>query len=84
MEEDVNTIKTPNTDVVISVFPNPAKESFRIDGITESAIVSILDISGKIVLQQMVSPNENVSAGHLSSGVYFVKVKDKTVKIIKQ
>ena len=82
--EDVNTIKTPKADVVISVLPNPTKESLCIGGIKELTIVSILDISGKIVLQQKVSPNENVSVGHLTSGVYFVNVKNEIVKIIKQ
>ena len=68
----------------INIYPNPVSGSLYISGITENALVTISDLNGKVVLQQVVSPNENVSTGHLTSGVYFVKVKDKIVKIIKQ
>jgi len=68
----------------VSIFPNPVSENFRIGGIIKPTVVTVLDINGKVVLQQMVSPNENISAGHLPQGVYFVNVKEKTMKIIKK
>ena len=69
----------------INIYPNPVLESFRINnGISESTFVTILDISGKTVLQQTVTPNEPVAVEHLQSGIYFVNVKGKTVKLIKQ
>ena len=68
----------------VTVYPNPVSENFFISGITENTFVTISDINGKIVLKQMVSPNRNISAAHLPSGIYFVNVKNKTVKIVKQ
>jgi len=68
----------------VEIYPNPVLESFYLSNLTENTFVTISDISGKIVLQQMVSPNENISAGHLSSGIYFVNVKGKIVKMIKK
>ena len=68
----------------IDIYPNPVSESFNISGLTENTFITILDINGKIVLQRMIFPNGNVSAGHLPSGIYFVNVKNKTEKIIKQ
>jgi len=35
-------------------------------------------------LQQTVNPDETVAVGHLQKGVYFVNVKGKTMKMIKQ
>lgn len=68
----------------IQVYPNPVKESFRIDGIAENTAVTVSDISGKIVLQSIVAPNEAVPVGYLPKGVYIVHAADKTVKMIKQ
>ena len=44
------------------------------------------EIGGRLGVGGMVykSPNENISACHLSDGVYFVSVKEKTMKIIKR
>ena len=68
----------------ISVYPNPASDYFCISGITENSMMTVSDINGKIVFQQMVSQDRNISASHLTSGVYLVNVKDKILKIIKQ
>ena len=67
----------------LQIYPNPVSESFRISGITEPIVVTLLDISGKIVLQQTVMPNEIVHVAHLPKGVYFVRVADRTMKIIR-
>ena len=68
----------------LGIYPNPVFESFRINGITENTLITIVDIAGKIVLKQTIIPDEMVSIGHLQSGVYFVNIKGETVKIIKQ
>ena len=67
-----------------TIFPNPVFENFTISGITENTLVSITDLNGRIVLQQVISPNEQVSVGHLSAGVYFVRVNEEAVKIVKR
>lgn len=68
----------------INIYPNPAMESFNASGITEPTVVTISDITGKTVQQQIVVPNETITIGHLQKGIYFVTVKGKTVKLIKQ
>jgi len=67
-----------------TVFPNPVLDNFQISGITENMLVSITDLNGRIVLQQTVAPNEQISVGHLSAGMYFVRVNGETVKIVKR
>ena len=77
------SIKTPAIDA-IHINPNPVSESFRISGITENTLVTISDISGKTVLQCIVSPNDAVSVECLPKGMYIVRAAGKTVKMIKQ
>jgi|GEM_PF-2030721 len=84
---NTGTIATAGKEVStaqIFVFPNPVFGSFQIGGITENTLVKITDLNGRIVLQQVVSPNEQISVGHLSAGMYLVKVNEKIVKIVKR
>ena len=80
-----DTVDIPNRPTAsIAVFPNPVSDSFTVSGITENTLVTVTDLSGRTVLQQMVSPNESVSVGHLPQGMFLVRVNETVVKIIKQ
>ena len=70
--------------VSISVFPNPVSESFVISGIEENTVVTIVDLNGRTVLQQIVSPNQSISVGHLPQGMFLVRANGAVVKIIRQ
>ena len=65
----------------LNIYPNPVSESFRISGITENTLVTITDISGKKVLQQILVPNEMLAVGHLPNGIYNISFisKGKTI-----
>ena len=67
----------------LQLYPNPAQDYFYINGIEENTPITISDITGKVVLQSIVSPNEAVSVTHLPQGVYIVQVAGKTMKVIK-
>ena len=75
----IYSINTAN----LNIFPNPATESFNTSGITEPTVVMVLDITGKIVLQQTIIPDEIINIAHLQSGIYFVNVKGENMKLIK-
>ena len=72
----------PNPDA-LRIYPNPVLESFRIQGIEANTLVTIWDISGRMVLQQTFHPDEAVQVSHLLKGIYLVQVNGKTVRIIK-
>jgi len=75
----------PNiTENSFTIFPNPVFDNFTISGITENTFLQITDLNGRIVLQKMVSPNEQISVGHLSAGIYFVRMNGETAKIVKR
>jgi hypothetical protein len=67
----------------IRIYPNPVRESFRIDGFTAPTQVIVTDISGRTVLQQTVSGDESIATGHWSKGIYLIRVNGKIMKIVK-
>jgi hypothetical protein len=76
-------IDAPASANAVRVYPDPATESFRIDGLSVPTQVTVTDVSGKTVLQQNVKGDESISVGHLPQGVYLVRVNERTVKVIK-
>ena len=68
----------------LTIYPNPVVESFRLQGIEENSVVTVLDISGRMVLQQLVNPGEAVDAGNLPKGIYLVHVNGKTERMVKR
>jgi hypothetical protein len=70
----------------LSVYPNPG--SGRIFIQTDQTVneITIMDLTGKIVLRQVVNPNE-IDISHLLSGIYLIQIgtdeKIFTQKLIK-
>lgn len=83
---DPQTTVETTTEVIGSIFPNPASDFIRLDYDVSSgqSEVQIYNSFGKIV---MTIPAENMSdkidISSLSAGVYFVKVGESTHKFIK-
>ncbi len=71
---------TPDTQSDLSVYPNPASESVKLEyGVDEgqNAQVEIFDLSGKLVLSQQLVPHQEVytiSTAVLPGGVYMLHV----------
>ena len=82
-------VNASNGNKSLKVYPNPAKDVLTIltDANTEG--VSIFDINGRLVLS-VVDKSQNVNIQKLASGVYFVRMMDKTgfvgspVRFVKQ
>ncbi len=81
IEETVNSL---------SITPNPATDAIRVDSDEEVLnSVSIIDITGKIVLsKEMVPSNESISVANLPNGIYIVIAKGQnktmTSKFVKE
>jgi len=74
----------------ISVYPNPASTSFVIETTSsEKQQLQIVDVTGKIVLQQTITGKTTIDAGLLSDGVYNItlvgngSVANKKLVIVK-
>lgn len=72
-----------NTFSKISLYPNPAKDSFTIFGLNEKAKVEIFNNIGQKVLLDEIEPNTAVNFS-LSDGVYFVKISSGDKIITKK
>ena len=61
-----------------SIYPNPAKDIINLPTFGETAVVSISDISGKIVYSSEVVQsqiNETIDISFLNTGLYIVRVQ---------
>ena len=68
--------KIAQQETAITVYPNPAKETINISGITaENAIVTINDLLGKVVLTTSLNKNQNsLDVSHLKTGLHFISL----------
>ena len=57
------------------VYPNPAKDVLYIRNVSEKAVISILSIDGRVMLQSKGSSMININT--LQKGLYFVRVNDQ-------
>lgn len=81
-----NTGIDENETSLFQLFPNPTtgKISLKFDNqITENTEINVIDITGKIVYKEVISvlnsnQNKELDLSNLGSGVYHIKVKNKT------
>ena len=71
------------------IYPNPAKNSITITGLTADATVTISDMTGRTLVQQAVSASNNtVNIATLATGNYVVKLATAqattTIKLTKE
>lgn len=70
---DINTTTiAENNDFEFSIFPNPAKELININTSFKTGLMQIMDLSGRIIYDGMLSNTYNVS--NLKSGSYIIIV----------
>ncbi len=80
----INTIEAPLT---VNMYPNPATEYVRVNlGDEAEATAQITDVSGRLVVDQVVRNNGMVKVSGLTAGVYMLHVfsgeKNYTGKLI--
>ena len=79
-----------STLIQLTLSPNPVKDQLNVSGLEKSAIISILDLTGKAVIRKSITNNESISLGALTPGIYIAKVTNLQgelvyrTKLIKQ
>ncbi len=63
-----------NRNSAVSLYPNPSNDNVKFIGNVSELDVSIFDFTGKLMLQQSVFSNEELSIEILPVGVYFVEI----------
>lgn len=76
--------------IIVEAYPNPVKGVLQIvHNIVGATDISLLDINGKIVYQNMsISKTQQIDVSNLAKGIYFLKFQNdqitRTLKIVKQ
>lgn len=68
---------------VISVYPNPAGNNLFIDltGLNETVVFSMIDVAGKLVLDQQIIGGSvvNIDLSSVDKGMYMIQVRNESV-----
>ncbi|MCB9261876.1 MAG: T9SS type A sorting domain-containing protein [Flavobacteriales bacterium] len=82
-----NTLAGINTisQNVINVFPNPSADgSFEIQNLTgESGLLELFDITGKRVLDVIISDKKSIGISGQLPGIYFVQIRYNTGLVVR-
>lgn len=89
---DTGAVNAVNTEVAtnsLSIFPNPAKQEVMIisDAGVKDSYYTISDLSGRIYIQNRLSPNNGftkVDISSLSTGIYIIQCNGVTQKLLVQ
>ena len=74
---------TPTSDSEITVYPNPAYDFITVN-VRSATHYTISDIFGKTILTGIISSdNQQIDISELSCGLYFIKIGNDSIKIIK-
>lgn len=84
-EEETTTNKNSLSDSPIKVYPNPAQDFIQVSGLTESSIISLLDINGRELLKRNADKeSEILNISSFESGIWFVKIENGEEYISKK
>ena len=70
-------------EIALSLYPNPAGESLRIEGLEADATVEIYNILGSLVKTVNVTPDQEINVGELSEGLYLLRCGQQTLRFVK-
>lgn len=65
-------------------YPIPTKNIVTFSKNIESEIVEIYDLTGKKITKNYIISLNSIDISNLENGIYFIKVKDNTIKVIKE
>lgn len=82
----VNTNELSTIDNEFSISPNPASDIINIhykNDLFSNEMVQVYDLTGKLMFESAISTDmHQLSVSSLKNGIYFVKLGDKTRKLI--
>ena len=68
----------------ISLYPNPANDRIRIEGLEDETEISIFNTLGMLLMTQTLDGNDEISVGDLASGLYIIRVGRRHAKFMKR
>jgi hypothetical protein len=85
MEANVGIKEADNTTNTIVLYPNPAQDNLTISGLSGSEDILLTDISGRTLYRGKSdgATEMQIPVSGLAKGMYFVRVNNKTIKVLK-
>ncbi|MBO4567439.1 MAG: choice-of-anchor J domain-containing protein [Bacteroidales bacterium] len=71
-------------EVILSVYPNPTTESFRINGLEQEVEVNIYNVTGALMKTVVVNGAEEINVSELPAGLYMARFGETTLKFTKE
>jgi len=69
---------------IFNVYPNPATNNLHVELIDlETAYYTIYDVAGQIIQKGIINKHTNINVQNLSTGMYYIRISNKTVKFVK-
>ena len=70
------------------VYPNPVENLLNLQLFDSQSKISLTDVLGKILIEEVVNSNQSIDLSNFKSGVYFLRIENsngiKNLKIIKK
>jgi hypothetical protein len=75
----------PTDDLLVKVYPNPARDFLRVESDVNIRQISLIGIMGNIVSQELVSNNRyELNLGHLAEGTYILKAETEKGTVVRR
>ena len=83
--DNIVNINDFNSEYVWALLPNPANDYFTVKGeFFVDTKITVLDVSGRIVLSETLTPNYNWNVSLWNEGVYFIQLSGEYVTITRR
>ena len=85
-QEDRTQNESVENSSAIKVYPNPAREQLRIEGMEANCSITLYSASGQLVLQQRVVDKavSELNISKLARGMYLLRITDSKGELLKQ
>jgi len=81
----MNTSTLPTLlNTTVSLFPNPAVDNIRFNGLEGTALIVISDLNCRVMIKQQITSDETVSVSLLRKGVYIAKIVTPSFTVEKK
>ncbi|MBO6027322.1 MAG: choice-of-anchor J domain-containing protein [Bacteroidales bacterium] len=69
---------------MLNLYPNPAKESVRIEGLENETEMRIYNSLGKMVKVMSVNADQEINVSDLAPGIYMIRCGRQTLRFVKE
>lgn len=65
----------------LAVYPNPARHSFKINGLTNTSKYSIVDLKGQVLKMGVLTIDNLIDVSEFNSGIYIIQIETDEFKL---